>query len=412
MSVPDIVYARGWDAEARREVGPLSREEAERRDGSGEPYVVVRRAPGRAEPLEVHLVAWRDHYVGQWAYDELGRRTHEVDLRLLEPDRLFLRHYVQRRYASPDQPDRARDAWRVTVELFPEGKGRKVLQERGESGGSHHTLADVPESRRWHPRSAFGVRAAGSADAQPAAGPEDPVGLGARADADEPRSLWRPPRPAGPGLALGELFWPGARFTSDSWGGMTVDRVRHIATLRVPSGRLVVADPMYPDGPRVLTERIPPGAYPLQAPVLVGEGDFCGERFPVTEEPVVRLLIRDEPALTWTMALSERDDPRLLLDGHAYGFATDGAAGGFADASAWDTLSAKVRRYHEEDDDTAAEPISDGCLRVTDEETGSDLVSFCTEGDGTWPVWLGRSATGEPVAVAVVTSLSADLRPE
>ncbi|GAB2800782.1 hypothetical protein GCM10027073_36260 [Streptomyces chlorus] len=93
-----------------------------------------------------------------------------------------------------------------------------------------------------------------------------------------------------------------------------------------------------------------------------------------------------------------------LPDGHAYGFSTDGAAGGFADAAAWETLSGKVRRYYEEQDDGACEPISDGHIRAVDEVTGSDLVSFCTGGDGTWPVWLGRSAAGELVSVVVITS--------
>jgi hypothetical protein len=69
----------------------------------------------------------------------------------------------------------------------------------------------------------------------------------------------------------------------------------------------------------------------------------------------VRLLIAAEPAVTWEMGLSGEDDPRLLPDGHAYGFGTDG--------------------------------------------------------DGIWPVRLGRSAACEPVAVAVVTSWLRDLRP-
>ncbi|MEU7417582.1 hypothetical protein [Streptomyces antibioticus] len=71
---------------------------------------MLHRAPGRPDPTEVHLVAWRDHFVGMWTYDELGRRTREADLRLLEDDRLFLRRYVERRYASPEQPDLAPDA--------------------------------------------------------------------------------------------------------------------------------------------------------------------------------------------------------------------------------------------------------------------------------------------------------------
>ncbi|MET8952144.1 DUF4241 domain-containing protein [Streptomyces sp. NPDC004393] len=421
MAEVEVSYAEGWDADRRCEFGTLSADEAEERDRSGEPYVVVRRVPGCAAPMEVHLVSWGDHYVGVWAYDELGRRIHEVDLRLLEPDRLFARQYLERRY-SPDQSDRARDAWCLTVELLPGERGTVVLEERGESGGSFHTLADVSESQRWHPRSGFGVHAAGSPNFFGVAEQKRPKVLDAAAlpspavagnvdvEVGKPESPWRPPRPGQPGLTLNELFRSGTRFISETWGEMTVAEIRHIATLRIPSGRLVVADAMR-HSPRELIERIPPGEYPLQAAVLIGEGDYGGERFPVTEEPVVRLLIADEPPVTWEMGLSEGDDPRLLLDGHAYGFGTDGAAGSFADASGWETLSEKYRSFLMDSDGSAADNIADGCVHATDEETGSDLLSFYTGGDGTYPVWLGRSDSGELVAVAVITSWSADLRP-
>ncbi|MDG5808732.1 DUF4241 domain-containing protein [Streptomyces ossamyceticus] len=423
MAVVEVSYAEGWDADARCEFGPLSSDEAEARDRSGEPYVVVHRVPGRPAPLEVHLVSWRDHYVGIWAYGELGRRTHEVDLRLLEPDGLFARQYLERRYSSTDQSDRARDAWRLTVHLLPGERGRKVLEERGEGGGSFHTLADEPEPQRWYPRSGFGVHAAGSPNLCGSAGQEGPKVLDAavlpfpaaagNADGEvgKRESPWRPPRPGKPGLALNEVFRSGTCFVSESWGEMTVAEIQHIATLRIPSGRLVVADAMEQHSPRELIERVPPGEYPVQAAVLVGEGDYHGERFPVTEQPAVRLLIGDEPPVTWEMGLSAGEDPRLLLDGHAYGFGTDGAAGSFADASGWATLSAKYRSFLMDRDGSAAENIADGCIHTADEESGGDLVSFHTGGDGIHPVWLGRSDSGELVAVAVITSWLADLRP-
>ncbi|CAL9610634.1 hypothetical protein SUDANB176_05622 [Streptomyces sp. enrichment culture] len=399
-----VSYAEGWDAGARRAFGPLSRAEAEERDRAGDPYVVLHRVPGRAVPAEVHLVAWRDHFVGQWVYDELGRRTHDVDLRLLEDDRLFLRQYVERRYASPEQPDLAPDAWRLTVDLLPGRSGRRVLEERGRNGGSFHTLADVPEERRWHDRCGFGVRAADSS--RPSDGPEPGDAAAqevASAGAGEPASSWRPPKPMRMELPVDDLFQPGRPFPVEPWDGMVTAEPRHIATVRIPSGRLAVSDPLDKE-PRELAERIPPGEYALETAVIAGEGAYGGERFPVTEEPVVRLLVRDEPAVAWELALSGDEDPRLLLDGHAYGFGTDGAAGGFADAAAWKTLSGKVRRYYEEQDDGACESLGDGRIRAVDEATGSDLVSFCTGGDGTWPVWLGRSAAGELVSVVVITS--------
>ncbi|MET8570254.1 DUF4241 domain-containing protein [Streptomyces sp. NPDC004783] len=410
MAVGDVSYAEGWDAGARVEFGLLTPEEATARDRDGEPYVVVLREAGRAVPTEVHLVAWRDSYVGQWVYDEWGRRTREVDLRLLEPDRLFLRQYVERRYASPEQPDRAPDAWRMTLDLYPGGKGGKILEERGEGGGSYHTVADVPEGRRWYPRSRFGVRAHRARGAVPApAGVPTANGMAGEMPAAR-EDVWRPPRPGRPGLDLDALFRPGERFVSDHIGELTVDRVRHIATLRVPSGRLVVADGMEPDDPRELTERIPPGEYPLETTVLVGEYEFMGERVAAVEEPVVRLVVRDEPVVSWEMGLSADDDPRLLLDGHAYGFGTDGATGCFSDAAAWPVLSERFLSYFRDQAEGVAECLSDGCVRVTDDDSGSDLVSFCTEGDGTWPVWLGRSADGEPAVVAVITAWSQDLR--
>ncbi|MFJ8794945.1 DUF4241 domain-containing protein [Streptomyces sp. NPDC102462] len=148
-----------------------------------------------------------------------------------------------------------------------------------------------------------------------------------------------------------------------------------------PSGRLAVSDPL-DEKPRELTERIPPGEYALEAAVIAGEGEYGEDRFPVTEEPAVRLLIRDEPAVAWESALSESEDPRLLLDGHAYGFSTDAATGSFADAAAWETLSGKVGRHYEEQDDGACESIGNGRIRAVDVATGSDLVSFCTGATG------------------------------
>ncbi|MFE0626404.1 DUF4241 domain-containing protein [Streptomyces sp. NPDC058864] len=402
--VVTVSYAVGWDAGAHRAFGPLTRAEAEERDATGDAYVVLHRVPGRAVPAEVHLVAWRDLFVGQWVYDELGRRTHEIDLRLLEDERLFLRRYAERRYASPEQPDLAPDAWRLTVELLPGRRGTQVLEERGRNGGSSHTLADVPEERRWHDRGGYGVRASDASLLPEEPGPGHTAARdAARDDGEEPASLWRPPEPMRMELPVKDLFRPGNPFPVEPWNGMETAEPRRIAMVRIPTGRLVVSDPLARD-PRELAERIPPGEYALETAVVVGEGEYEGERFPVTEEPAVRLRIRDEPAVAWELALSEGEDPRLLLDGHAYGFGTDTAAGGFADAAAWETLSAKVRRYYEEQGDVSCEPIGEGYLRAVDEATGSDLVSFCTGGDGTWPVWLGRDAAGALVSVVVVTS--------
>ncbi|MFG2941918.1 DUF4241 domain-containing protein [Streptomyces sp. NPDC048282] len=428
MTTVGISYAEGWDAATRRAHRPLSTAGAGRRDTAGEPYVEIHRQPGRAEPVEVYLVAWADGHVGHWMYDELGRRTREFDLRLLEPDRLFIREVVERRYSSPDQPDRARDAWLTRLTLTPGKKAKHVVQEQGELGSSRHGWSDLPEAQWWIPRAAFGVGATDDQDDSPAPGPDEPepesesesepesesecVDASEPDDAPEPpASLWRPPRPRRLEFDVQELFQPGNRFGHDDWGELTVDRVEDVTTVRVPSGRLVVADPLYPAAPRELTQPIPPGEYRLQTPVPVGEGDYHGEGFPVEEEPLLRLLISDEPAASWEMGLGAGEDPRLLLDGEAYGFVTDAAHGAFADAAGWDPLSGTFRRYYDGEGEHGVEEVRTGTMRVADRKSGGDLVTFCTCGDGAWSVWLGRSASGDVVSVVVLTDWLSDYLP-
>ncbi|MEU9381473.1 DUF4241 domain-containing protein [Streptomyces sp. NPDC048279] len=417
-----VSFAEGWDLVSRTVVHPLSRSEAEARDRAGKRYVMVHWLEGRASPVEVHLVAWGDSHVGAWAYDDQDRRTMEGDWRLLEPGRLFLRHLGGWRYDTEEQAEFAPEAGRTYVDLFPNGKGRRVSEPEGDRGPSRHMLADIPEEKRWRAREAFGVygfrQLLLSQPLPSGRQPEFSDATESETDAwrahrvvDGRPSPWSPPRPARP-AHLDELFEPGTRVATSFEPEMTVSAIRDIAALRLPSGRLVVADPLTGGhgAGRELSERIPPGEYLLQAAVVAYERGYEDTRTPVKEDVAVRLLLGEEPAASWELALSEEDDVRLLREDEIFGFDTDGAAGAFADASGWEELADKYRRYLVEQEDNAGETVSDGYMRTTDEATGSDLVSFYTGGDGTYPVWLGRASTGKPVSVVVVVSYLPDLR--
>ncbi|MFJ8154666.1 DUF4241 domain-containing protein [Streptomyces sp. NPDC094468] len=198
----------------------------------------------------------------------------------------------------------------------------------------------------------------------------------------------------------------GTRIATSVEPEMTVSAILDIATLRLPSGRLVVADPLTEGrgAGRVLSERIPPGEYRVQAAVVAFESEYEDVRTAVKEEVAVRLLLAEEPAASWEPALAEGDDVRLLRENETCGFDTDGAAGAFADASGWEGLADRYRRYLMEQEDDAGETVSDGYVRTTDQATGGDLVSFCTDsfctdGDGT-----------HPVSVVVVVGRLPDLR--
>ncbi|WP_229891684.1 DUF4241 domain-containing protein [Streptomyces mashuensis] len=408
-----MAYAQAWDLEARALWRPLTAEAARERDVAGLPYVVVYRIPGQEVPLEVRLVSWRDHYVGLWVYDDQGRRTDELDLRLLDdPDRLLRRRTRRWQYTEPDVAEFDEECPRFAMELFPDGKGLITQEPRGGRGrGETVPGADV---ERWQVRPAFGDWPVASFHWRGLPGPValQAVALdsGAAATPDGtsevPPTCWRPPLPAQPG-PLDALFRPGTRVTNGYYTDMTVVEPRRTGTLRVPSGLLAVSGPDYPSdqGPAI-TVPVPPGEYALEE-AEVGIGYYCewSEGWVTrTDTTAVRLRISEIPAASWEMGLGPDDDPRLLAEDEIFGFNTDGATGCFADAGAWKPLHRLFEQHLVLREPGVGENIPDSIylLRVQDEASGGELVAFATTGDGTYPVWVGRSADGEVAEVVVL----------
>ncbi|MFB7714125.1 DUF4241 domain-containing protein [Streptomyces sp. NPDC056105] len=100
------------------------------------------------------------------------------------------------------------------------------------------------------------------------------------------------------------------------------------------------------------------------------------------------------------------------------GFDTDGATGCFADAGAWEPLLALFEKGLIQGDPNldpeVYEDISDSMylLRTRDQASDGELVAFATTGDGTYPVWVGRSEAGEVVGVVVLVEGMPELLPE
>jgi hypothetical protein len=416
----DVAYGDGWDAAARTVRGPISREFAAGRDAAGEPYAVVLREPGRGQPVAVLTVAWAHDYLGVWAYDEQGRRTRELDLRRLEPGRLFLRHMGQWRYDTADMAEFAGDAGRVLVDLYPDGGGWKISEPKGDRGGSRHTPADVPQERRWVPAPAFGDWAWAVAmvavtagrvsdvelryapqDGTRGAGPADGVGHGR---ADGPGSGpgegpgWGPPVPLRP-RHLDEMFTPGARFTppDHATGPYVVERVVDAGPLRLPTGRIVACDPGWATPGEPFTVAVPPGGYPTQIATAGYPGEYEGEPPHIEWVTGARVLISAEPTVAWEPALRPGEDARMLREGEFYGFGVDSGMGCFVDAAAAGALAGANVAIP--DDGRAG-----GVVVLDDPESGGNLIAYQSGwGDGCYPVWIGRDAGGE------VTCLVADM---
>ena len=427
ISMITVSYARSWDFATRSAIGPVNPSNARERDRSGLPYTVIYRAPERRYPLEVRLVAWADHYLGVWVYDEHGRRVSGADLRLVEPDRLFLHRLERWRYDDADILEFALAAACDVLDYpSPDHPGHRRRKPGGPGNGGQEWATEPAPDIRWVTKPVFGKFAMllteirGEVGIQEAPEPLRPP----RSSLTGTLSSWEPPRPAPPG-PLHALFQPGARIARPAWQDeiSTVLEPVNVAELRIPSGRLIV-DWAYRDEQsraiRELSERIPPGTYPVQAARVsteIPETPIAdGLEHPHRSGPrintiAVRLLLAPEPALTWELALSEGDDLRLLESGQVVGYQqANGDYACFADASRGPALVDHYTSYitalfidFDEFDESGIERLGE-FTHLHDETSGGDLLAFPAYGDGTIPVWLGRAESGRLVSVLAATN--------
>ncbi|QMU77360.1 DUF4241 domain-containing protein [Streptacidiphilus sp. PB12-B1b] len=215
---------------------------------------------------------------------------------------------------------------------------------------------------------------------------------------------------------LDAVFVPGAQLgtrSDDPTAFVRVVEVRDVTKIRIPSGRLVVDSPWPEDddplpGPHVgreLAVRIPAGVFRVEAAWTEAPYEFMGERFADREVAAVRLCITEDAVTRWEMALGVEDDIETVHAGERVGFDSETGMGCFADAAAWEALTAPFRAFWKGAREGIGQPrdteslCNDFFERVSDEGHGADLLAFTAE--GACAVWLGRTATGALASVAV-----------
>jgi hypothetical protein len=221
-------------------------------------------------------------------------------------------------------------------------------------------------------------------------------------DVSDPRGNGLPPgqqpgHPPGPlqPVQLDLLFTAGTRFVCDP-ENMVIAEVLPAGMLRMPSGRLIAADPGSIDFEcQPFTEAVPPGEYP----VLVSVVRWVDH----TEEWVAaaKLAIRGDPVVSWELALLPGQDPQTLHDGHFFGFGVDTGRASFFDVVA---VPALARIFADDTwDDTGfgwrvlVDMFGDNLTgELSDPDSGANLIAFESGwGDGAYPTWIGRSASGD-----------------
>lgn len=186
--------------------------------------------------------------------------------------------------------------------------------------------------------------------------------------------------------AAAELFQPGKRHRLDN-GDVAVSEVRPAGVLQLPTGQLVATDPSWlnpgsPLGIGPYTATVPPGAYPLTLALL---------RWTDLRVAAARLTFSAEPVVGWDMALRPGQDPSTLRPGYFFGVGVDAATIALFDAVALDAAT----RLETTDMNAFYAPHADQPLEHPALVPGANAIAFDTGwGDGSYPVWVGRTGDG------------------
>ncbi|KOX19432.1 hypothetical protein ADK67_33330 [Saccharothrix sp. NRRL B-16348] len=373
----EVVYCAGWDSAARAPVSPMAESVARAQDAAGGQYAVVLLVGGVARA--VVEVCWADHHAELWHVDDAGRRYRGVAYRRWPDGRLRLFEVRSWNYAGPDTAEFDGDGptFRARVRRDPTAAIGSIGITAVQSDGS--TLQTKRDWPNWPERAQPPEDVATPAvDGWPAlagmTGPATVRSAPATVPTDFP---WRPPRPLRP-RHIAETVTEGARFRASDGRALTIQRIP-AGTIRLPSGKLVVADPGWLDADSTpLAATVPPGEYRVDV-------------FQVTaNEPrtamtaACRVTITDEPITSWHLALRDGDHELALGDGEFFGNPIDSATLCLVDHTG-------ATAYQEAEIEAV---MSNADTYRTLSSTTTDLIIVPGWSDGANPVWLGRTADG------------------
>jgi hypothetical protein len=183
--------------------------------------------------------------------------------------------------------------------------------------------------------------------------------------------------------------------------------------LNVPTGRIVVCDPLVGLGTKPLTKRVEPGRYPIK--IYVAKTKNSGDRY-----AIAKLEFSEERAVKWVLATRDGEDVRKLKNDELFGFPVDAGLGGFMDYKSSIEYESFSKNFLEKNphgniyDDFFADEFKKSANNPNDPNDVGDWVNFTFPnsdlnitmfhsgyGDGRYPAYWGINKQGETTSLII-----------
>ncbi|MFF9167650.1 MULTISPECIES: DUF4241 domain-containing protein [unclassified Streptomyces] len=384
----DVSYGEMWGSyRGMTHPGPMSRALAARKHAAGMDYAVLLSARERPLALIEH---WPRRMWRVYLFDDRSWRMQMIDLKPHSTGMLLAQRNTRWQFSTEQEYLSAKWDVQETTTVSADGQVEvksEFARPRGASTEPLHARTSGPSStpvRRFAaPVESFLCPVPEFGDwqvfapllAQQGHEPATTVVL-SDVSVDEG---------SGPLRAIGieQLFSPGACDTPD--GPAAVELV-DAGMLRITSGQLVVSDPAWL-GETSRTIAVPPGEFPVTLSLL------CTTRG--TDVAAARVTFLGIAPSEWDMALRPDEDLGLLGEGQFYGVGVDTGTVSFMDAT-------RTVREDQLDEDLFIPLDSHFSVELPGAEPEPNLIAFrAGQGDGAYPVWIGRTDDGQIGCVVV-----------
>ncbi|MFF8574056.1 DUF4241 domain-containing protein [Streptomyces sp. NPDC015408] len=389
FDVLDVSYGEMWGSyEGMAHPEPMSRALAARKHAAGMDYAVLLSA--RERPLAL-VERWPRGKWRVYLFDDRSWRVQMIDLTPHRTGMLLVRWNTRWQFSNEQEYASGKRTAQETTTVSADGQVEVKSEFAGPRGASTEPLhartsgsSSDPVRRFAAPVEDFLCPAPEFGDwqvfvpflAQQGHEPATTVIL-RNISVDEG---------SGPLRATGieQLFRPGACDTPD---GPAVIELVDAGLLRITSGQLAVSDPGYIQDPR--TVAVPLGEFPVTLSLLRttrGAGVAAA-----------RVTFLDSPTREWEMALRPDEDLGVLGEGHFYGVGVDTGTAAFMDAT-------RMVIEDQLDEDLFIPLGSDShfSVELPGTEREPNLIAFrAGQGDGAYPVWIGRTDDGQVGCVVV-----------